>query len=86
MGFCVPVGDWFRGRLHGLLLDALLSSRSLARGYFEPRALNDLVTSHVKGHADHTGRLWSLLMLELWHREMVDGAPTVSHASHLTKQ
>jgi asparagine synthase (glutamine-hydrolysing) len=74
MGFCVPVGEWFRGGLRELLYDALLSSRSLARGYFQPRALEELVTSHVKGRVDHMGRLWALVMLELWHREMVEAS------------
>jgi hypothetical protein len=30
------------------------------------------VDEHLSGQADHASRLWSLLMLEMWHQEMVD--------------
>jgi len=75
MGFGVPVGPWFRGPLRELLCDSLLSSRSFARGLFQPDEVKRLITEHVEARADHSFQLWSLLMLELWHTEMVD-APT----------
>jgi asparagine synthase (glutamine-hydrolysing) len=81
MGFCVPVGEWLRGELRELLCDCLLSPRSLARGYFQPRALQELATSHVNGRVDHEGRLWALVMLELWHREMVEASARVDRSS-----
>src|SRR5437868_394237 len=75
MGFGVPVGQWFRGPLRELLCDSLLSNRSLARGYFQPTELKRLVNEHLTSHADHTYPLWSLLMLELWHQELLDPMP-----------
>jgi asparagine synthase (glutamine-hydrolysing) len=75
MGFGVPVGQWFRGPLRELLCDTLLSEQSLSRGYFRPRSVQCLVREHLDRQSDHSFPLWSLLMLELWHREMVDQAP-----------
>jgi asparagine synthase (glutamine-hydrolysing) len=72
MGFGVPVGDWFRGPLRDFLCDLLLSDRSMERGYFHPDAVRHLVQEHVEARADHSFPLWSLLMLELWHREMLE--------------
>jgi asparagine synthase (glutamine-hydrolysing) len=72
MGFGAPVGQWFRGPLRGLLCDSLLSERSLARGYFEPGQVRRLVSAHLDHRTDHTYTLWCLLMLELWHQEMID--------------
>jgi asparagine synthase (glutamine-hydrolysing) len=72
MGFGVPVGDWFRGPLRDLLVDSLLSSTSTARGYFRPEALRCLVDEHLERRNDHTAQLWNLVMLEAWHREMID--------------
>ena len=71
MGFGVPVGQWFRGPLRELLLDALLSEQSLSRGYFRREPLEQLVREHLDGKSDRQLVLWNLLMLELWHREMV---------------
>src|SRR5262249_12896116 len=75
MGFGVPVGRWLRGPLRELLCDTLLSERSLARGYFQPGEVIRTVRQHLEGQADHSFALWSLLMLELWHCELIDRAP-----------
>jgi asparagine synthase (glutamine-hydrolysing) len=71
MGFGVPVGQWFRGPLRDLLRDALLSPRSLGRGYFRESEVRRLVDEHLERRADHSFQLWNLLMLELWHREFI---------------
>lgn len=72
MGFGVPIGSWFRGELKGLLREAILSERSLGRGYFERDAVHRLVEDHANGRRDHAHQLWALLMLELWHQEFID--------------
>jgi asparagine synthase (glutamine-hydrolysing) len=71
MGFGVPVGQWFRGPLGELLGDALLSEQSLKRGYFREAEVRRLVDQHLAGRADYSFQLWSLVMLELWHRELI---------------
>ncbi|MPZ17078.1 MAG: asparagine synthase (glutamine-hydrolyzing) [Luteitalea sp.] len=71
MGFGVPVGQWLRGPLQGLLADTLIAEPTLLRDCFNTAAVQQLVTAHLEGRADHGFRLWNLLMLELWHREMV---------------
>ena len=71
-GFEVPVGTWFRGGLRELFADVLLSSRARQRGYFEPRFIERLVDEHLSGRREHTLRLWSLLIFELWHRQYID--------------
>ncbi len=71
MGFGVPVGDWFRGPLRELVRDTLLSRELAARGYFERGEVARLVEEHLEARADHSFQLWSLLFLELWHREFV---------------
>jgi asparagine synthase (glutamine-hydrolysing) len=67
-GFGVPIGRWLREDLRPLLGDLVLSSAALERGYLRPDAVRALVDEHLAG-TDHSHRLWSLLMLELWHRE-----------------
>jgi asparagine synthase (glutamine-hydrolysing) len=71
MGFGVPIDHWFRRDLRELAHDLLLGPRARARGYFRTSAVARLVTEHIAGRADHHSRLWSLLMLELWHRTFI---------------
>jgi asparagine synthase (glutamine-hydrolysing) len=73
MGFGVPLDNWFRGPLAPLARDVLLDPRTIDRGYFRRETVQDLVDSHQAGRFDHSYRLWSLLIFELWARRWVDG-------------
>lgn len=66
MGFGVPLGHWFRGRLQPFLRETLLSEQALQRGLFKPEAVSRLVELHTRGERDYAHQLWTLLMLELW--------------------
>jgi asparagine synthase (glutamine-hydrolysing) len=67
MGFAVPIGQWFRGQLRSLLHDTLFAADSLASSHFNRATLDRLVQDHDASRADHSQRLYALLMLELWH-------------------
>ncbi len=73
MGFSVPLAHWFRGDLHEYLRGVLLDARSLGRGYFDARVVETMIEDHRTGRINHAFRLWALLMLELWHREILEG-------------
>jgi asparagine synthase (glutamine-hydrolysing) len=73
LGFPVPLGRWARERHAPLIRETILGPRALARGIFERRVLERLVTEHESGAANHTDRLWLLLNLEMWHRIFIDG-------------
>jgi asparagine synthase (glutamine-hydrolysing) len=72
MGFGVPIGSWFRGSMQPLLRETVLSDRALKRGLFRPDSVRALVEQHVSHRVDHSHRLWSLLMLELWFQRFID--------------
>jgi asparagine synthase (glutamine-hydrolysing) len=72
-GFGVPVDQWFRGELQAMARDVLLDATSTGRGYFRPGIVERLLTEHVEGRANHGRRIWSLVVLELWHRQWMDG-------------
>lgn len=71
-GFGIPASRWFRHDLKEYISDVLLSRKSLERGYFKPDAIKTLLSKHVSGRVDHSNKLWTLLMLELWFREFID--------------
>ncbi|MBI1902739.1 MAG: hypothetical protein HYS13_16690 [Planctomycetia bacterium] len=83
-----PVAAWLRGPLAGVLREVLLDSGAVCREFFAAEALESLVRAHSDGRADHGGRLWALLVLELWlrrhapalHATAVTGAQSQSEA------
>ncbi len=72
MGFGVPLDHWFRDELRPLVHDVLLGERALNRGLFRPDAVRNLVAEHSERKWDHSARLWSLLVLELWQQTWLD--------------
>ncbi|HZK81922.1 MAG TPA: asparagine synthase-related protein, partial [Humisphaera sp.] len=66
MGFAVPIGDWFRKELRPMLHDHLFATNSFAAGHFNRNVVERLVEDHETRRADHSQRLYALLMLELW--------------------
>jgi asparagine synthase (glutamine-hydrolysing) len=72
MGFGVPIGHWFRGRLQPFLRETLLSEKSLKRELFKPEIVRQMVELHTRGERDHSHQLWTLLMLELWFQRFID--------------
>jgi asparagine synthase (glutamine-hydrolysing) len=72
MGFGVPIDHWLRHELRDLAYDTLLSRRALGREYFRAEVVRRLLDEHVHGQANLQYWLWTLLMLELWHRTYID--------------
>lgn len=64
---------WLDGALKTMVPSMLLARRFDARGIVSRPALRQLWDDHVTHRRDHAHRLWSLLMLEFWFREFIDG-------------
>jgi len=75
MGFGIPVDKWFRVDLKDYVYEILMSDKSLNRGYFKKEAVKNLLDEHTSCKANSGARIWSLLFLELWHREFIDKGP-----------
>jgi asparagine synthase (glutamine-hydrolysing) len=72
MGFGVPLLHWFRGELRELPREVLLGVDSRVHAYVRPAAVRRMIDEHQSGVADHSLRLWVLLQLEMWHREVAE--------------
>lgn len=82
-GFGVPLGAWFRNELRDFTREVLLDPGSLGRGLVREGPTRALLDQHDRGGADRSMQIWTLLMLELWHREFVDFQPVQSrHIRH----
>jgi asparagine synthase (glutamine-hydrolysing) len=71
-GFGIPIQHWFRGPLVPLTREVLLAPDARVARYMRPEALREAVEQHVAGKISRGYQLWSLLMLEFWHREVVE--------------
>jgi asparagine synthase (glutamine-hydrolysing) len=58
--------------LNTLVPRVLLASRFDCRGIVSRPVVRRLWDDHTAGRANHSYRLWSLLMLEFWFREFID--------------
>jgi asparagine synthase (glutamine-hydrolysing) len=71
-GFGLPISEWLKTHapFHELTRDTLLSTRARGRGYFAAGAVEQLFRLHAEDSTPYYGDvLWTLLMLELWHRQ-----------------
>lgn len=74
-GFGLPISGWLKSDpgLHAMMRDLVLSPRSVQRGYFRREALEDVVRRHEEDATPYYGTvLWNLMVIELWHRRVLD--------------
>jgi asparagine synthase (glutamine-hydrolysing) len=71
-GFTLPLVYWIRNELKELIVTILLEPRTLQRGYFNPEGVRRLLDEHFRERRDHSGRIWRLLIFELWHRNFLE--------------
>ncbi len=84
-GFGIPIDRWINEQLRDRVSGTLSEPLTMQRGYTEPRYVKVLLDEHRKGRRDHATELWTLFMLELWHRKFVDapaGAAGSAHQNH----
>jgi asparagine synthase (glutamine-hydrolysing) len=72
-GFPVPYRRWLNGELKGFVDEVLNDPRTRGRGYFDNAAVAGLIARSRSGE-DLSAEIFSLVTLELWHREFVDRA------------
>lgn len=80
-GFGIPVALWMKSdrRLQELSRDTLLSARTFDRGYFRRDFIENLFQKYESDESTYYGdTIWTFLMLELWHRQVVDRAAKVA--------
>lgn len=71
-GFGIPLQEWVNQQLRDQIRETLHEPRTRQRGYVNYDHVDLLLDEHQKGRRDHSFPLWSLLILELWHRKYID--------------
>jgi asparagine synthase (glutamine-hydrolysing) len=73
-GFPVPYENWLRTDLRDSIHDVLLDCETIGRGYFRKSAIEKLLRQNLESGA-HAKDIFSLLVLELWHRQFLSDRP-----------
>jgi asparagine synthase (glutamine-hydrolysing) len=73
-GLGTPLVPWFKNGLYDVAADLLSPANLKARGLFEPYAVERLfhTSRNTLLHREDLGKLFKLLMVEIWHRMFID--------------
>lgn len=63
---------WYRDVLSSYVREILLDQRALSRSYVQRKVIESMVDGHVKGNANYTNEIHTLLTLELMQRLFID--------------
>jgi asparagine synthase (glutamine-hydrolysing) len=72
-GFPIPYENWLRTDLRDSIHGVLLDRETLDRGYFRKSTIEKLLRANSESGA-HAKDIFSLLVLELWHRQFLNKA------------
>ena len=72
VGFVLPIDAWLSTAFRPLVLE-VTSPPWLDHGYFNKAVVDRFVNEHLSGAADHTYKVWSLVMFQLWYAKMMRG-------------
>jgi len=67
-GFRTPIVELFRGRLGDWARPYLMEGGFTSEGLIRRQHIERLLRDHGNGSADFSNKLWTLLMLNLWHQ------------------
>jgi asparagine synthase (glutamine-hydrolysing) len=67
-GFSIPMKHWLRTSLKPMMFDLLSKDALNSQGYFNHQVVSKWMQEHLDGRANHSHRLWSLMVFELWRR------------------
>ena len=73
MGFAIPIAQWIKKEWKDLSHDLVLGERARKRNIFNPDYVKRVMREHQLGRRPHENTIWTLMVLELWHREFIDG-------------
>jgi asparagine synthase (glutamine-hydrolysing) len=77
-GFAPPVSRWLREDLRDFSRDLLLAGDAFGRDLFARREIERLLDDHAAQRLEAGWALWTLLMLEVWGREVARAATALS--------
>lgn len=78
-GFSIPMKHWLRTSLKPMMLDLLSKDSLHQHGYFDHQIVSTWIQEHLDGRVNHSHRLWSLMVFEMWRRNELTFARGQTH-------
>jgi asparagine synthase (glutamine-hydrolysing) len=66
-GFSIPIKNWLKNELKGLMLETLTEKKISALGLFNSPYIQTMIQEHLQNQENHAHRLWPLIQFQLWH-------------------
>ena len=70
-GFILPLCRWTRRELRPLIEDLLSRGYLRQQGIFSDKIYEEIVKPHLSGKRDYTQQVWTLLMFQMWAKQML---------------
>lgn len=70
-GFAAPTSEWLRNEWFDYTKDVLLNSYFIKENIFSKDYINKILEKHKSGKQNFSKQIYSLLMLNLWHRKFM---------------
>jgi asparagine synthase (glutamine-hydrolysing) len=65
-GFSIPIKNWLKNELKGLMLEYLSEGRINDRGFFNYAYIRKMIDEHLGNRQNHSHRLWTLILFQMW--------------------
>jgi len=69
-GFGLPIDEWFRGGLHGILEEYTSEHRLRDEGLLNPEAVARLRNLHLSGRRNYGRKLHALVAWQIWKESL----------------
>ncbi|MEE8058836.1 MAG: asparagine synthase (glutamine-hydrolyzing) [Pseudomonadales bacterium] len=70
-GFTFPISQWLRDDLKTWVHESLCETSVMIPQLFQPKYVRQILDEHNTGKYDHGVKIYTLLTLELWHRNFI---------------
>jgi asparagine synthase (glutamine-hydrolysing) len=78
-GFSIPIAGWLATDLHDMVMDEFTPARLEAQGFFDPKAVTEMVEAHCRGKCDFSRSIWTLFVFSRWCDRNLQGGRIAPH-------
>ncbi|MGM0754565.1 MAG: asparagine synthase (glutamine-hydrolyzing) [Bacillota bacterium] len=84
LGFPVPIRHWLKNEMNAWAKDIIKNSQT--DEYINKQYVLDLLNEHCAGKADHSRKIWTVLIFMIWHSIYVERSIDPEQLNHQPKE